>query len=47
MLDYEWQKRIAKVCKKYKWYHYTYGWNLQGLVSDQEIKDGVKYLEKL
>ena len=46
-LSYRFQLRIAKVCLKYKWYHQVLGWYWQGLVSEKEIRNGVKYLETL
>ncbi len=46
-LSYAWQKRVAKVCDHFRWYHYTFGWYLEGSVSAQKIKDGVKFLEAL
>ena len=47
MIDYEFWKRIAIVCNKFKWYHQVIGWYHMKLVSEQEIIDGVEYLEKL
>ncbi len=44
--DFEFQKRLAEICKKYKWFHLAYGWYLHGYVSEKEIRKGVQYLEK-